>query len=153
MVEHKLTWFTFQTYCLFVSELDYIWVLYASAWTNQRKSRTGGPQYNSYKIPHSTRFILLLASCYEFIVRLVCGVITSPHYFPIAKAQGGGFPQWIAATDTLGHIFAAIMLRFPEPTQERDEPTILSVIAMENTHMTRFTLLLFLRIQRYMWRN
>jgi len=46
---------------------------------------------------------------------------------------------------------ASIMLRRPEPT--RIEPTILSIIAIEITHLTRFTFLLLLRIQRYMWRN
>jgi len=29
------------------------------------------------------------SSCYEFIVRPICGIITSPHYFPISQAQGG----------------------------------------------------------------
>jgi len=78
---------------------------------------------------------------------------TSPHYFLISQTQDGNFQQWIAATDTLGPIFAAIMLRGPKPTKERVEPTILSIIAVEITHLTRFTLLLLLRIQRYMWRN
>jgi len=45
------------------------------------------------------------------------------------------------------------MLRCPEPTGGKVEPTILSIIAIEITHSTRFTLLLLLRIQRYMWRN
>jgi len=45
------------------------------------------------------------------------------------------------------------MLRSPEPTKERVEPTILSLTAIEITHLTRFTLLLLLRIQRYMCRN
>jgi len=43
------------------------------------------------------------------------------------------------------------MLRHPEPTKERVEPTILSII--EITHLTRMTLLLLLRFQRYMWSN
>jgi len=45
------------------------------------------------------------------------------------------------------------MLRRLEPTKERVEPTILSTIAIEITHLTRFALLLLLRIIRYMWRN
>jgi len=48
---------------------------------------------------------------------------------------------------------ASTMLRHPEPTKERLEPTILSTIAIEITHLTRFALLLLLRILRYMWRN
>jgi len=48
---------------------------------------------------------------------------------------------------------ASTMLRRPEPTKERVEPTILSTIAVEITHLTRFALLLLLRILRYMWRN
>jgi len=46
-----------------------------------------------------------------------------------------------------------IMLRRSEPTKERVEPTTLSIIAIEITHWTRFTLLMLLRIQRYMQRN
>jgi len=53
----------------------------------------------------------------------------------------------------LGPIFAAIMLGRPEPTKESVEPTILSIIAIEITHLTTFTLLLLLGIQRYIWRN
>jgi len=45
------------------------------------------------------------------------------------------------------------MLRRPEPTKERIEPTILSTLAIEITHLTRFALLLLLRILRFMWRN
>ena len=41
----------------------------------------------------------------------------------------------------------------PESTKESVEPTILSIITIEITHLTRFTLLLLLRIQRYIWRN
>jgi len=48
---------------------------------------------------------------------------------------------------------AGTMLRRPEPTKERVEPTILSIIAIEITHLTRFALLLQLQIQRYLWRN
>ena len=48
---------------------------------------------------------------------------------------------------------AGTMLRRPEPTKETVEPMILSIIAITITHLTRFTLLLLLRIQRYMWRN
>ena len=48
---------------------------------------------------------------------------------------------------------ADTMLRRPEPTQERVEPTMLSIIATEITHLIRFALLLLLRILRYMWRN
>jgi len=45
------------------------------------------------------------------------------------------------------------MLRRPKPTKQRVELTILSTIAVEITHLTRFTLLLLLRFLRYMWRN
>ena len=48
---------------------------------------------------------------------------------------------------------ASTMLRRPEPTKERVEPTILSTTAIEITHLTRFTLLMLLRIVLYMWRN
>jgi len=48
---------------------------------------------------------------------------------------------------------AGTMLRRPEPTKETVEPMFLSIIAIAITHLTRFTLLLLLRIQRYMWRN
>jgi len=48
---------------------------------------------------------------------------------------------------------AGTMLRCPEPTEERVESTILRIIAIEFTHLTRFALLLLLRILRYMWRN
>jgi len=48
---------------------------------------------------------------------------------------------------------AGTMLRRPEPTKETVEPMSLSIIAIAITHLTRFTLLLLLRIQRYMWRN
>jgi len=54
-----------------------------------------------------------------------------------------------------GPFLAATMLRSPEPTEERVEPTILSIISIEirPTHVTWFTLLLLLRIQIYMSRN
>jgi len=45
---------------------------------------------------------------------------------------------------------AGTILCRPEPTKERVEPTNLSIIAIEITHLTKFTLLLMLRIQRYM---
>ena len=45
------------------------------------------------------------------------------------------------------------MLRRHELTKERVELTILSIIAIEITHLTRFYFLLLLRILRYMWRN
>jgi len=48
---------------------------------------------------------------------------------------------------------AGTMLSCPEPTKERVEPMILSIIAVAITHLTRFTLLLLLRIQRYIWHN
>jgi len=38
----------------------------------------------------------------------------------------------------------ATMLSHPEPTTERVEPTILSIIAIEIAHLTRFTFLLLL---------
>jgi len=46
---------------------------------------------------------------------------------------------------------AGTMLRRREPTKERVELTILSIIAIDITHLTRFALLLVLRIHRYMW--
>jgi len=48
---------------------------------------------------------------------------------------------------------AGTMLCHPEPTKETVKPMILSIIAIAITHLTRFTLLLLLQIQRYMWRN
>jgi len=45
------------------------------------------------------------------------------------------------------------MLRRPDPTKETVELMIFSIIAIAITHLTRFTLLLLLRIQRYMWRS
>jgi len=45
------------------------------------------------------------------------------------------------------------MLRRSELTKERVEPTILSITAIEITYLTRFALILLLRIQSYMWRN
>jgi len=45
------------------------------------------------------------------------------------------------------------MLRWPEPNKERVEPTVLSIIVIDIRHLTRFALLLLLRILRYMWRN
>jgi len=48
---------------------------------------------------------------------------------------------------------AAVMLRRPEPTKETVEPRTLSIIAIQIIRSTTFTLLLLLRIQRYMWRN
>jgi len=45
------------------------------------------------------------------------------------------------------------MLRRPEPTKETVELMILSIIAIAITHLTRFILVLQLRILRYMWRN
>jgi len=48
---------------------------------------------------------------------------------------------------------AGTMLRRPEPTKETVEPTILSIIAIEITHLIRFPLLLLLRILCYTWRN
>jgi len=48
-----------------------------------------------------------------------------------------------------GPFVAGTMLRRPEPTKERVEPTILSVITIEIRHLIRFALLLQLRILRY----
>ena len=45
------------------------------------------------------------------------------------------------------------MLRRPEPTKERVEPTILSIIAVEIRDLTMFALLLQLSFLRYMRRN
>jgi len=82
------------------------------------------------------------------MVRPIVDIIMSPHYFPISQAQDD-LQQCIAATDTLG----PIMLHRPESTKERAKPTTLSIIVIEITHFTRFTLLLLLRIQRCMWCN
>jgi len=125
-----------------------------SAWVNQKESRTDDTRH-ARRASQQKRLPIRPGSfcCYEFIVRPICDIITSPHYFPISQAQGCDHQQWIAATDMLGPIFAAIMLRRPEPTKQRGEPTILRIRAIEITHLTRFTLLLLLRIQRYMWRN
>jgi len=48
---------------------------------------------------------------------------------------------------------AATMLRSPEPTKEKVELTIFSITAIEIRHLISFTLLLLLRIQRYMCRH
>jgi len=48
---------------------------------------------------------------------------------------------------------ASTMLGRPEPTKETFEPMILNIIAIAITDLTRFTLLLLLRIQRYMYRT
>ena len=48
---------------------------------------------------------------------------------------------------------AGTMLCRPEPTKETVEPMILGITAIAITHLTRSTLLLLLRIQRYMCRN
>jgi len=45
---------------------------------------------------------------------------------------------------------AGTMLGIPEPTKETVEPMILSIMAIAITLLTRFTLLLLIRIQRYM---
>jgi len=45
------------------------------------------------------------------------------------------------------------MLRLPEPTKETVEPMIHCIIAIAITHLTIFTLLLLVLIQRNMWRN
>jgi len=66
-----------------------------------------------------------------------------PHYFPISHVKDD-LQQWIAANDMLGPIVAATMQRRPEPIKKRAEPTILSIIAIEITHLTIFTLLLLL---------
>jgi len=82
----------------------------------------------------------------------MCGIIMSPHYFHISQAQDGLNGGFYSPTNWNPFV-AAIMLGRPEPTKERVEPTILSIIAIEITLLTRFTLLLLPRIQRYMWRN
>ena len=48
---------------------------------------------------------------------------------------------------------AGPMLRRPETTKERVESTILSIIAIKVRYLTRFALLLQLRILRYMCRD
>jgi len=40
-----------------------------------------------------------------------------------------------------------------QPTKEKVELTTLGTTKIEIPHLTRFTLILLLRIQRYMWRN
>jgi len=46
-----------------------------------------------------------------------------------------------------------IIMRRSEPTKEKVELTTLGTTKIEIPHLTRFTLILLLRIQRYMWRN
>ena len=81
-------------------------------------------------------------------VALSCRHITST-FHKLKTAFNGGF----YSPTNWNPFVAAIMLGRPEPTKERVEPTILSIIAIEITLLTRFTLLLLPRIQRYMWRN
>jgi len=45
------------------------------------------------------------------------------------------------------------MLRRPDSNKERVKPKILTIIENEIAYLTRFALLLLLRILRYMWRN
>jgi len=70
----------------------------------------------------------------------------SPHYFPISKAQDD-LQRWIPATDTLGAIYCSH--NAASSTKERVEPMILRIIAVDIPHSYRFTLLLLLRIRRY----
>jgi len=51
-------------------------------------------------------------------------------------------PRWVL-------FVAATMLRHPEKPKWRVEPTTLSVTAIQHPYLTRKTLLLLLRIQRY----
>ena len=77
-----------------------------------------------------------------------CRHITSPfHKFNTTFNSGLQLPtRW----DTFA---PATVLRCPEPTMERAEPTILSIIAIRIIHLIRFTLLFLLRRQRFMWRD
>ena len=76
-----------------------------SAWANQWEIRTTtlGTRITGTDIPHSTRFTLLEISCYEFIVRPISDIITSPHNFLISQAPGGDHQQWIATIVTQCH--------------------------------------------------
>ena len=49
-------------------------------------------------------------------------------------------------------LVAGTMLCRPQQTKERVEPTILSKIANDIRHLTRFALLFLIQILRYMWR-
>ena len=50
-------------------------------------------------------------------------------------------------------VVAVTIMRHPEQTKETVERATLDITAVEIPHSIRFTLLLLLRIQRYMWRN
>jgi len=47
------------------------------------------------EIPQSTRFTLLWASCYEFIVRPICVINTSSLYFPFHKLKAATINSWL----------------------------------------------------------
>jgi len=82
----------------------------------------------------------------------MCGLITSLHYFLLSPAQDDlqrGFQPPRRGEQLF---VAAAMLRRPEPTKVRVEPMTCGTTAIEFPHSTRLTLLLLLRIQRYMWR-
>ena len=61
--------------------------------------------------------------------------------------------SWLQSPTRWEPFVAGTMHRRPESTKERVEPTILSLIAVEIRHLTRFALLLQLRFLRYMCLN
>jgi len=105
---------------------------------------------SAIEIPHSTRS--LIYRCYVFIVRPICGGIMSPHYFSISQAHDD-LQQRIAAINTLGPMSCSYNAVFPWANHRKSRTNDLGLTAIEITHLTRFTLLLLLRIQRYMCRN
>jgi len=76
--------------------------------------------------------------------------VISSYYFFMKDLQVN---NGLEAPTRWDKFLAGTMLRRPELTKERVEPKILSITAIAITHLTRFALILLLRIQRYMWRN
>jgi len=90
---------------------------------------------------------LVSASAKNVPWNTIKSILNALHF--LSLSLNGGFllvKRWETST-------AAVMLRRPEPIKERIELTTLSIIAIQITHSTTFTLLLLLRIQRYMLRN
>ena len=79
----------------------------------------------------------------------ICAIITLPHLIPHYASSRR--PSIVEPPTRWDLFVAATMLRSPEPIKERVEPRILSIRAIEINHLTWFTFLLLLRIQRYMW--
>jgi len=147
-VEYKLTSFTFQNSYLFLSWITYECCNhnYALPWANRRESRTDHPRYNSYRDSpfgkvHSS--VAAANSSLGLYVVQSCRHINSPIHKLKTTFNSGLQPlsRWEA-------FVAATLLRRPESTTERVPSTILSIIAIEITHLTRFTPVILLRIQR-----